>query len=62
MAFNCENELLAQPQLRAALAASARAAAPDLPAEFAVADGLVPPAVTAQGEPYRQAAGSALPA
>ena len=62
LAFNCENELLAQPQLRAALAASARAAAPDLPAEFAVADGLVPPAVTAQGEPYRQAAGSALPA
>lgn len=62
LAFNCSQELLAQPQLRAALAACARAAVPELPADFSVADGLVPPAVTAQGGNYREAAGSALPA
>lgn len=60
--FNCGDETLAQPLIREALAASARGAAVELPEGFEAADGLIPPAVTAQGENYREAAGSMQPA
>lgn len=60
--FNCGDETLAQPLVRQALAASAQNAAVSLPDGFAEADGLVPPAVTVQGENYREAAGSVRPA
>lgn len=56
--FNCGNETLAQPLVREALVSSARAAQAQLPEGFADAEGLVPPAVTVQGENYREAAGS----
>lgn len=62
LVFNCENELLAQPLLRQALAASALTAQVELPQDFGPADGLVPPAMTAQGQNYRATAGSALSA
>ena len=60
--FNGGDETLAQPLIRQALAASARSAAVELPEGFAAADGLIPPAVTVQGENYREAAGSLQPA
>ena len=60
--FNCGDETLAQPLIREALTVSARSAAVELPEGFAAADSLIPPAVTVQGENYRDAAGSIQPA
>lgn len=62
LVFNCDNETLAQPLIRQALAASAADAPVELPEGFSAAEGLVPPAVTVQGENYREAAGTILPA
>lgn len=59
--FNCGNETLAQPLIRQALAASAFSAEAGLPEGFADADGLIPPAVTVQGEAYRESAGRVQP-
>ena len=59
--FNCGDETLAQPLIRQALTASALSAPVELPEGFETADGLIPPAVTVQGENYREAAGSIRP-
>ena len=57
LVFNCAASPFSSQQVRGALAASAAGAEAQLPAGFEAADGLIPPAVTVQGEPYRQAVG-----
>lgn len=61
LTFNCNNSLLSQPQLRQALAAAALNTALDIPEGSQPAQGLIPPALSANGQPYREAAGNLLP-
>ena len=61
LTFNCENPLLAQPQLRHALAAAALNTALDIPDGSQPAQGLIPPALSVDGRSYREAAGNLLP-
>ncbi len=62
LVFNCEDKQLSAAGVRLALSASAASAVTDLPQDFSVAEGLLPPALTVDGQNYRQAAGSLLPA
>lgn len=61
LVFNCENPQLAPIDVRKALISSAVSASFELPTDFSVAEGLLPPAITLNGESYRSQAGNQLP-
>lgn len=58
LVFNCENEYLAQADVRRALAVIARSTPLALPSDLTPADGFIPPAITLDGESYRERAGA----
>lgn len=60
LVFNCENQQLASSDVRKALIASATNTSFVLPDDFSVAEGILPPAITINGESYRSQAGSQL--
>ena len=60
LTFNTQNPLLAAPELRQALAACIQDSDFTFPAGGQPAQGLVPPAVTIEGKPYRELVGNSL--
>lgn len=59
--FNCQHESLANADVRRALAAVAYSTEVSLPENFSKAEGLIPPAVTLNGESYRGSAARIVP-